>query len=125
MTRKKLDHDELVPIYQVAAEWHRSASELYSEIERHDYREEQGVFFRQEGRRAWRINRFQYLWWRQLPLAAVGDARVKQFTGFLLQHLKPLKVAIAQAERFLEAENEAAAVRLEQPTNHSDPEVKP
>lgn len=125
MTRKNFDHEELVPISQCATEWHRSASELYGEIERHDYREEQGVFFRHLGRRAWRINRFQYLWWRRLPLAAAGDVRTKQFTAFLLQHVEPTKIAIAQLERFLLAENEAATVRLEAPTNHSHPEVKP
>jgi hypothetical protein len=116
----------LLPVYIVAKEWHRSSSEVYQEIEEHDYREEQGVFFRHLGRRAWRINPFRYLWWRQLPLSASADVRIKSYSDFLLQHLEPAITAMLMLQRHLLAEREASAVRLEhEDSNHRAPEVKP
>ena len=108
------EREQLEAVWTVAKAWHRSAAELYKEIEDHDYREEQGVFFRHLTRRAWRINRFQYLWWRRLPMSATGDVRVKQFSDFLLTHLEPTITALLTLSRHLLAEREAAAVHLEQ-----------
>jgi hypothetical protein len=128
MVQQHSETEGLLPVWKVAKDWHRSASELYKEIEGHDYREEQGVFFRHLGRRAWRINRFQYMWWRRLPLSASGEVRVMAFSAFLLQHIEQAITGMLELQRFLLAEHEAAALRVEQPgssTNHPAPEVKP
>jgi hypothetical protein len=122
-----LSAEGLLPVWTVAKEWHRSASELYKEIEELDYREEQGVFFRHRPRRAWRINRFQYIYWRRLPADAASDSQVKQFSDFLLQHLEPAITALIETRRFLLAQREAAFVRLEHreqmaTNHHQEPE---
>lgn len=123
--------DDLSTVPQAAKMWQRSSTDLYAEIEDHDYREEQGVFFRHLDKRCWRINRFLYLYWRRMPLAMSGDARTKEFSDFLLLHIEPAITALLALRRYLYAEREAAAVRIEtyetkqDATNHAEPGVKP
>lgn len=114
----------LLTIRQAAAHWNRSPHSIYEEIEDHDYREEQGVFFRHLAKPQWRINEFQYMYWRRLPPEAMSDAQIKQFSDFLLQHIEPTMTALMETKRFLLAQREAMIVRLEQhhhvaTTNHT------
>lgn len=106
----------LLTIRQAAKHWNRSAHSIYAEIEEHDYREEQGVFFRHLAKPQWRINEFQYIYWRRLPPEAASDAQVKQFSDFLLQHIEPTLTALLETRRFLHAQRDAMLVRLE--ANH-------
>jgi hypothetical protein len=104
----------LVTSAKAAKAWHRHVRDIYQEIEDHDYREEQGVFFRHLAKSQWRLNHFQYLYWRQMPLSAANDARTVEMTDFLLRNMEPAITAQLQLRRLLLAEREAAAVRLEQ-----------
>jgi hypothetical protein len=110
---------------EAAKHWKRSAKSVYDEIEHGDYREEQGVFFRHLPKREWRINRFQFQYWRRLPPAATSDALFIQMCDFLLQHLEPSVTAEKVLLRFLRAEREAASLRVEEKLTQSTSDGEP
>jgi hypothetical protein len=103
----------LITIKEAGERWSRSPRSIQLEIETHDYREDNGVFFRHLDKREWRINPYLYLYWRRVPVSAAPDAAMIQNCDFLLQHTELPFHALASMRRLLLAQREARAALVD------------
>jgi len=90
-------------------------SDLYTEIERFQYSEEQGVHhpLRHKGRRGIRIDEFKYLHWMRMPVSVLGDARLKEAAKIILSMVEPLRTVLTKMADDCHAVYDGASERLE------------
>lgn len=108
----------LIAVKTAAERWHRSVRNIFEEIEKHDYHEEQGVYFRHLEKKEWRIHEFLFLHWRRIPVAALGDVKIKMWSEFMLPHLETTLIALQILRRHALAQHELSALNLESVNHH-------
>lgn len=86
----------LISVSDLAKHLNVKPGAIYRQIEEHGWREEQGVFQILPGKRGLRIDEYQFLHWRRMPMSVLGDAHVRDVTKALLTLLHPLRAAIDQ-----------------------------
>lgn len=86
----------LISVNDLAKHLNVKPGSLYRQIEEHGWREEQGVFQVLPGKRGLRIDEYQFLHWRRMPMSVLGDAHVRDVTKSLLTLLYPVRAALDQ-----------------------------
>lgn len=112
---------KLVTLNDLAKHLHMRAQTLYREIEEHHWSEPQGVFRVLPGKHGLRIDEYQFLNWRRMPTAALGDAHVRDVTKHLLALLLPIRTALEAWTGECNRMYEAAAARLDEPPQRLPP----
>jgi hypothetical protein len=104
----------LISVNDLAKHLNVKAGAIYRQIQEHGWREEQGVFQVLPGKRGLRIDEYQFLHWRQMPMSVLGDAHVRDVTKALLAMLHPVHTAIAQWIANINRMYDESAVRVEE-----------
>jgi hypothetical protein len=86
----------LISVNDLAKHLNVKPGALYRQIAEHGWREEQGVFQVLPGKRGLRVDEYQFLHWRRMPMSVLGDAHVRDVTKSLLTLLYPVRAALDQ-----------------------------
>lgn len=86
----------LISVNDLAKHLNVKPGALYRQIEEHGWREEQGIFQVLPGKRGLRVDEYQFLHWRRMPMSVLGDAHVRDVTKSLLTLLYPVRAALDQ-----------------------------
>jgi hypothetical protein len=104
----------LISVNDLAKHLNVKPGALYRQIEEHGWREEQGVFQVLPGKRGLRIDEYQFLHWRRMPMSVLGDAHMRDVSKALLTMLYPVHTAIGQWIANINRMYDDSALRVEE-----------
>ena len=112
----------LISVNDLAKHLNVKPGAIYRQIEEHGWREEQGVFQVLPGKRGLRVDEYQFLHWRRMPVSVLGDAHVRDVTKALLTMLYPVRASIDQWIANVNRMYDESALQVEEGEQNDTPQ---